>query len=93
MGSRSYLHLHVHKASLTNDQFRRVCLAWPGIDEASIDSVIKMRRKYEDYCLQGGVTHMWEIAWQLTGFAEIIRMMFTKPDEVDKILEGLHKLE
>jgi len=65
---------------------------WPEIDEASIDSVIKMRRKYEDYCLQGGVTHMWEIAWQLTGFAEIIRMMFTKPDEVDKILEGLHKL-
>jgi len=65
---------------------------WPEVDETSIDSVIKIRKKYEDYCLQGGVTHMWEIAWQLTGFAEIIRMMFTNPDKANRVLEGLHKI-
>ncbi len=65
---------------------------WPEIDEESIDSVREMRRKYEDFCLQGGVTHLWEIAWQLTGFSEIIRKMFVKPDEANRILDGLHKL-
>ncbi len=65
---------------------------WPEIDEASIDLVRASRKNYEDYCIQGGVTHLWEIAWQLTGFTEIIKMMFTKPDEVNRILKGLHKL-
>jgi uroporphyrinogen decarboxylase len=65
---------------------------WPEIDEESIGHVRKMRRRHEDLFLQGGVTHMWEIAWQLTGFAEIMRMMFTEPSKVERILDGLHKL-
>jgi len=65
---------------------------WPEIDEDSIAPVMEARKKYEDYCLYGGVCHMWEIAWQLTGFQEIIRMMFTKPSMVERILDGLHKI-
>jgi len=65
---------------------------WPEIDEGSIDSARKARKIFEDYCLYGGVTHLWEIAWQLTGFQEIIRMMFTDPCNVERILDGLHAL-
>jgi len=65
---------------------------WPEIDETSIDSAAASRKKYEEYCLQGGITHLWEIAWQLAGFPRIMKMMFTKPDEVDRILEALHRL-
>lgn len=65
---------------------------WPEIDEKSIEGVRKIRRKFEDYCLYGGVTHLWEIAWQLAGFQEMVRMMFSAPLMVDQILERLHKL-
>jgi len=65
---------------------------WPEIDVESLDPIKEMRRKYEDFCLHGGVTHLWEIAWQLTGFPEMIRKMFVKPGEVERILDGLHKL-
>ena len=86
---------HTYTYTFIRHPLRTISLdeyVWPEIDETSLDSIRKLRRKYEDYCLQGGVTHLWEIAWQLTGFAEIIRMMFTKPNEVNRILEGLHKL-
>jgi len=65
---------------------------WPEVDDARIDSVRASRKRYWNYCLEGGVTHFWEIAWQLTGFSEIIKMMFTKPDLVDCILLELHRL-
>ncbi|MEM2939716.1 MAG: uroporphyrinogen decarboxylase family protein [Candidatus Bathyarchaeia archaeon] len=65
---------------------------WPEIDEKSIDEAEKARRIFDDYCLYGGVTHLWEIAWQLTGFQEIIKMMFSDPSKVDRILDNLHAL-
>ncbi|MEM3815934.1 MAG: uroporphyrinogen decarboxylase family protein [Candidatus Bathyarchaeia archaeon] len=65
---------------------------WPEIDEETIDHARKARKIFEDYCLYGGVTHLWEIAWQLTGFQEIIKMMFTDASKVDGILDRLHKL-
>jgi len=65
---------------------------WPEVDETSADSTRTLRRNYDDYCIQGGITHFWEIAWQLTGFNEIIRMMFKNPCEVNRILDGLHKI-
>ena len=65
---------------------------WPEVDETSTGEAQNLRKEYEDYCIRGGVTHFWEIAWQLTGFTEIMRMMFTKPHEVDRILDGLHKI-
>lgn len=66
--------------------------AWPEVDEGSYNQVERLRKEYEDFCIMGVVTHFWEMAWQLTGFAQIVRMMFTKPDYVDRILDRLHKL-
>ncbi|KYH42544.1 MAG: hypothetical protein AYL31_000960 [Candidatus Bathyarchaeota archaeon B26-1] len=65
---------------------------WPEVDERAADEVRRLRRRYDDYCLRGGVTHLWEVAWQLAGFNEIIRMMFTNPSYVEKVLDGLHKI-
>ncbi|MEM1507588.1 MAG: uroporphyrinogen decarboxylase family protein [Candidatus Bathyarchaeia archaeon] len=65
---------------------------WPEIDEKTIDYAKKARKIFEDYCLYGGVTHLWEIAWQLTGFQEMIKIMFTDPRKVDNILDKLHRL-
>jgi len=65
---------------------------WPEVDVEAFDRVVKTRRAYEDYCLRGGVEHLWEMAWQLVGFNEIIRMMFVEPGYVDKVLDGLHRI-
>jgi hypothetical protein len=65
---------------------------WPEVDEAASRSVEEQRKEYVDYCFRGGVTHFWEIAWQLTGFTQIVRMMFSDPNSVDRILEGLHRI-
>lgn len=65
---------------------------WPEIDEKTIDHARKARKVFEDYCLYGEVTHLWEIAWQLTGFQEMIRIMFIDPNKVDSILDKLHRL-
>lgn len=66
--------------------------AWPEIDKASVDPVTKSRKEHENFCIRGGVAHLWEMAWQLTGFNQIIKMMFTRPDYVDRVLDGLHKI-
>jgi len=65
---------------------------WPEVDETSADPIKGLRREREDYCIRGGVTHLWEIAWQLAGFSETVRLMYTKPDYVDRVLDGLHKI-
>jgi hypothetical protein len=86
---------HTYTYTYIDHPLKRISVGeykWPEIDEKSIEGVRKIRRKFEDYCLYGGVTHLWEIAWQLTGFQEMVRMMFSAPLIVDQILEGLHKL-
>ena len=65
---------------------------WPEVDQTSAESVRRLRKEHAEYCIRGGVTHLWEIAWQLTGFPEIVRLMFTKQGIVERILDGLHKI-
>ena len=65
---------------------------WPEVDEESVNHVRKVRRRFEDYCLYGSVTHLWEIVWQLTGFQEMMKMMFSAPAIVDKIISKLHRI-
>ena len=65
---------------------------WPEVDESCISEIKKIRKKYEDFCLYGGVTHMWEVAWKLTGFESMMIMLFREPWKVEKILDGLHKI-
>jgi uroporphyrinogen-III decarboxylase len=65
---------------------------WPEVDLDDFDRVARIRRIYEDYCLYGSVEHMWEIAWQLTGFEEAMRMMYTEIDYLERILDGLQRL-
>ncbi|MEM2739908.1 MAG: uroporphyrinogen decarboxylase family protein [Candidatus Bathyarchaeia archaeon] len=65
---------------------------WPEVDEYGFDRVLKVRRIYEDYCLYGSVEHMWEIAWQLIGFKETMKMIYTRIDYLDRVLDGLQKI-
>ena len=65
---------------------------WPVVSVEDFDAVLRARKSYENYCLCGSICHMWEIAWQLVGFKEIMRLMFTKPIYVEAVLNGLHKI-
>jgi len=64
---------------------------WPETDESTFGEAQTTRRNYEDYCLFGGVSHLWEMAWQITGFTEIMRMFYTEPQKVDAIIRHLDK--
>jgi len=66
--------------------------SWPEIDESCISKLERVRNTYEDMCLYGGVTHMWEVAWMLTGFEQLMIMLFREPDKVEKILNKLHEI-
>ena len=86
---------HTYTYTYVEHPLKRISLddyRWPEVDEESVDNVRRMRRKFEDYCLYGSITHLWEIAWQLTGFSEIIRMMFSDPRMVNQILDKLHEI-
>ena len=65
---------------------------WPDVDLDGFDRIVRVRKIYEDYCLYGSVEHMWEIAWQLTGFEEAMRMAYTRIDYLERILDGLQRL-
>lgn len=66
---------------------------WPDVVEESIDSVIKYCKVYgEHYLIYGGIIHLFEIAWQLTGFNEFLKLMYTRPDLVNEILDGLDRI-
>jgi len=66
--------------------------SWPEVDESCISRLEEVRKKYENFCLYGGVTHMWEIAWMLTGFERMMIMLFREPNKVEKILDKLHEI-
>lgn len=65
---------------------------WPEVDDSCFSQLERIRRKYEDYCLYGGVCHLWEIAWKLTGFNKMMVMLFKDEKTVFKILDNLHKI-
>ena len=65
---------------------------WPEIDETSIPNAEESCRKFEDYCVYGGVTHMFEEAWKLTGFDEFLIAMYKNPPFIEKILDKLNQL-
>ncbi len=66
--------------------------SWPQVRREDFDAVLRTRRKYEDYCLYGGVTHLWEEAWKLLGFSETMVALFKNPVIVKRILDNLHKI-
>lgn len=66
---------------------------WPYVDEEKTFEVASRARKlYADYCLVAGVEHLWENAWQLTGFNEAMKMMYRDPATFEKILDHLHRI-
>jgi len=65
---------------------------WPEVDEDSFEHVEKYRIRNEDFCVYGGVIHLFEIAWQLTGFNELMVMMSKNDPEVEKILDMLNNI-
>lgn len=62
---------------------------WPEVDEDSFEHVEKYRRRNENFCVYGGVIHLFEIAWQLTGFNELMVMMVKNNPKVEMILNEL----
>jgi uroporphyrinogen decarboxylase len=65
---------------------------WPEVEEGSLEHVENYRRKNEGFCVYGGVIHLFEIAWQLTGFNELIVMMVENKPEVEIILDKLNDI-
>ncbi|MBO3802533.1 MAG: hypothetical protein JTT11_01450 [Candidatus Brockarchaeota archaeon] len=65
---------------------------WPEVDARGFDEAEKTCRLYKDYCVFGGVTEMWEIAWQLAGFTEMIRMLYADPARADRIIGGIERI-
>jgi len=65
---------------------------WPEVDEGDASRVVGLRRRYEDYCLCGSVTHMWEVAWKLTGFSQFMVAMYRDPALVNGVLDGLNRI-
>jgi len=65
---------------------------WPEVDEESFENVKKYRNRNEDYCVYGGVIHLFEIAWQLTGFNELMVMMKRNESETERILDRLNEI-
>jgi hypothetical protein len=35
---------------------------------------------------------MWETAWQITGFTEMMRMLYTNPTRADRIIDGVDRI-
>lgn len=66
--------------------------SWPEVDEDSLSYVEKYRRENEDFCVYGGVIHLFEIAWQLTGFNEFMVMMIRNDPKVDEVLDRLNDI-
>lgn len=65
---------------------------WPEVDETYVPAAEKRRREYENYCVYGGVSHMFEVAWKLTGFDEFMVAMYRNSALVNKILDKLNEI-
>lgn len=66
---------------------------WPELDEEATQQIVaRARRTYGDYLLSAGVEHLWENAWQLTGFAEAFRLMMKNPGKLERILDGIDRI-
>jgi len=65
---------------------------WPEVDDSYFSELERARRRYEDYCLYGSVTHMWEVAWKLFGFERTMVMIYREPRVVERVLDELHKI-
>ncbi|MEM2936310.1 MAG: hypothetical protein QW231_03940, partial [Candidatus Bathyarchaeia archaeon] len=63
----TYTHSYYPLQHMSLDEY-----SWPEINEASIPTAERLCRKFENYCIYGGVTHMFEEAWKLTGFDEFM---------------------
>ncbi|MEM2929561.1 MAG: uroporphyrinogen decarboxylase family protein [Thermoproteota archaeon] len=66
--------------------------SWPDVDEGSLEHVEKYRRSNENFCVYGGVIHLFEIAWQLTGFNKLMVMMRRNDPKVERILDMLNDI-
>ena len=65
---------------------------WPYVDEDSINKVLKLRKKYEDFCLMGFSLQAFETACALFGYNEIFKRMFLKDKSVEKALDRLFEI-
>ncbi|MGB9759337.1 MAG: uroporphyrinogen decarboxylase family protein, partial [Thermoproteota archaeon] len=66
--------------------------SWPEVDESSLKYVEEYRKRNEEFCVYSGVIHLFEIAWQLTGFNEFLVMMIKGDKRVEKILDKLNEI-
>jgi len=65
---------------------------WPNVNEDSVNEVIKLRKKYEDYCMMGFSLQPFETACALFSFTEIFKRMFLRDRSVEKALDRLFEI-
>ena len=65
---------------------------WPYVDEDGINKDLKLRKKYEDFCLMGFSLQAFETACALFGYNEMFKRMFLKDKSVEKALDKLFKI-
>jgi len=87
---------HTYTYTFLDHPLRRVPLddyRWPEVVEDSYDDVERFCRMHgERFLIYGGVIHLFEIAWQLTGFNDFMRLLYREPATVNRILDGLDEI-
>lgn len=86
---------HTYTYTFTSYPFERIPLEeypWPEPDVAQLPRVKRFCRRHGDYLVAGGITHMFEIAWKLTGFPQFMVNMRTEPRLVEQILDRLNEI-
>ena len=65
---------------------------WPEIAPQSLAWAEADRRRYENYCLYGTVTHVFQRAWWLLGFNQTIVELYRNSKLVNEVLDKLSRL-
>lgn len=86
---------HTYTYTFVSHPLQRMSLEdyrWPEPDESKLPNVEKFCENRRDYCIYGGIAHMFEIAWKLTGFPEFMLRMYREPGFVEAILDKLNAI-
>jgi len=86
---------HTYTYTFTSHPLQKIPLdqyPWPEPDVDQLPQVERSCKAYEDYLINGGVNHMFEVAWKLTGFPQFMLKMYREPRFVEEILDHLNEI-
>lgn len=65
---------------------------WPEIDYNSMERVREDRSRFSDYCLYGSVVHVFQRAWHLMGFSELMVGLHRGSRLASRVMEKLNEM-